>query len=277
MKIHTHALPSLNETRFSNFKKRFDTAISRLTDGQSKLDDYHHDTILFIPMCCAYDMDVDLIQYCTIGADCMAAVYGTAIDKGQTFTIRINETPVKIPFSDYERSLNAHSWKEAFFYSVIARRKHNLDVLSNFHVTQLRTSFAREMEYSYFYVEFLQSIIKKERSAGEKLIKTLEATDPDRLEFGEDYALQIAVPELELFTRLLSRDEARFNKALAKALELHREYWSIDQEGENRSSDPKGFIALGPLAISCLAIMSGMTITVQSNYLPEKLLYWERE
>ncbi|WP_090012438.1 immunity 49 family protein [Lentzea albidocapillata] len=62
---------------------------------------------------------------------------------------------------------------------------------------------------------------------------------------------------------------ARFNESLAKALELHRQYWTATAE---RANDPGGFIAWRVLAIACLAQDAGVDITVESGYLPKNLL-----
>ncbi|MEU4504031.1 immunity 49 family protein [Streptomyces sp. NPDC024089] len=58
------------------------------------------------------------------------------------------------------------------------------------------------------------------------------------------------------------------NQALAEALELHKAYWSTPE----RSGDIAGFLALGPLAIACLAYDAGFPVEVESEYLPVRLL-----
>ena len=58
-------------------------------------------------------------------------------------------------------------------------------------------------------------------------------------------------------------------KALVRALQLHKEYWTKD---EDRRLTTEGAVALGPLAVACLAYDVGMPIEVESEYLPEYLL-----
>ncbi|MER6356992.1 Imm49 family immunity protein [Streptomyces sp. NPDC001634] len=57
--------------------------------------------------------------------------------------------------------------------------------------------------------------------------------------------------------------------ALVEAPELHKEYWTAD---EDLAKDAEGRIALGPLAIACLAYDGGMPIAVESDYPPKHLL-----
>lgn len=77
------------------------------------------------------------------------------------------------------------------------------------------------------------------------------------------------LPALNLFLQFLKRDEEQFNAALVEALQLHREYWTAD---EDRRLTTDGAVALGPLAIACLAHDVGMHVDVDSEYLPEHLL-----
>ncbi|WP_331727727.1 immunity 49 family protein [Streptomyces sp. NBC_00158] len=81
--------------------------------------------------------------------------------------------------------------------------------------------------------------------------------------------LKILYPPLNLFHRYATRNEEQFNEALAGALTWHKEYWTAT---EARSRSGEGLVALGPLALACLARDAGMEIRVESEYLPKELL-----
>ncbi|KQV12529.1 MULTISPECIES: immunity 49 family protein [unclassified Kitasatospora] len=71
-------------------------------------------------------------------------------------------------------------------------------------------------------------------------------------------------------TGLGCADGEKFNAALARGLELHREYWAAD---EDRVEDSNGFVSLPLLAIACLAHHdAGLPVEVESEHLPEHLL-----
>ncbi|MFG2568711.1 immunity 49 family protein, partial [Streptomyces sp. NPDC048567] len=57
--------------------------------------------------------------------------------------------------------------------------------------------------------------------------------------------------------------------ALAEALQLHKAYWTLN---EDRATDVDGSIALGPLAIACLAHDADFPLDIESDYLPKHLL-----
>ena len=65
--------------------------------------------------------------------------------------------------------------------------------------------------------------------------------------------------------RLASPDSAILNSYL----EWHKEYWTAD---EKMAAKVSGLVALGPLAIACLAYDEGTPIEVESGYLPKYLL-----
>ncbi|MET9819971.1 immunity 49 family protein [Streptomyces sp. NPDC006355] len=61
----------------------------------------------------------------------------------------------------------------------------------------------------------------------------------------------------------------QFNAALVDALTWHKEYWTAN---EARSLSGEGLVALGPLAIACMAHDADMPVEVESEYLPRALL-----
>ncbi|MFE2988991.1 Imm49 family immunity protein [Streptomyces sp. NPDC059262] len=70
---------------------------------------------------------------------------------------------------------------------------------------------------------------------------------------------------LALFHRLVTGDREAFAEALAEALAHHERYWSD-------STGPHSRVALGPLALACLAFDSEFPVDSKSPYLPGFLL-----
>jgi hypothetical protein len=84
-----------------------------------------------------------------------------------------------------------------------------------------------------------------------------------------DLLQNVLRPPIDLFQRLLHQDGTGFNEALAESLELHKAYWTAD---EDRTRSPSGTVALAPLAVACLARDGGIPIDVESKYLSKALL-----
>ena len=76
-------------------------------------------------------------------------------------------------------------------------------------------------------------------------------------------------PTIELCRRIVHSDYNGFQATLIQALQFHGMYWSHDAESRNA---PMGALALGPLAMACLAHDHGVDITVRSDYLPQRLI-----
>ncbi|MGW2701523.1 immunity 49 family protein [Streptomyces sp. NPDC001340] len=76
-------------------------------------------------------------------------------------------------------------------------------------------------------------------------------------------------PPINLFYHFVRKDEEGFSPALVEALKLHKMYWTLNEE---RQAKLDGTIALGPLAIACLAYDGRFPIEVESDYLPKHLL-----
>ncbi|EGX54915.1 hypothetical protein SZN_35547, partial [Streptomyces zinciresistens K42] len=86
---------------------------------------------------------------------------------------------------------------------------------------------------------------------------------------GKELMLKILYPPLELFHRYQRQEAEQFNAALVDAITRHKDYWTAD---DARSLSGEGLVALGPLALACMAYDAGMPIEVESAYLPKALL-----
>ncbi|MFI5528014.1 immunity 49 family protein [Kitasatospora sp. NPDC051853] len=71
------------------------------------------------------------------------------------------------------------------------------------------------------------------------------------------------------FFHVVQRDQEGFDSALAEGVQLYQQYWSVDEE---RRSDPEGAVALALLGVACLARDAGLSVNVESEYLPKHLL-----
>ena len=158
------------------------------------------------------------------------------------------------------------SWLHGFYLGVACRESHLNDRLAEIPVAVLKQSSSRNDEYLYLQIEALQSFWKGATDTPQRVIEAMKATDPEVIKVGTvDAALNIAVPEIDLLFRLLENDSVAFNESLIKALERHKKHWSK----KNLKNDPNGFIAIGILGLVSIAYERGMTIEVESDYIPK--------
>lgn len=147
---------------------------------------------------------------------------------------------------------DASAWLNAMYLSTVCRERRRIDMLANVPQDTL-----------YDDLGWIRVLRTYWSSGGgdlvDMLIEAMRAAEQDELRYHP----------IELFYLLTQDDEAQFNRSLANALQAHRDHWTRTEE---RAKSPAGFLALGPLAIACLAREAGFKIRVRSDYLPGTLL-----
>lgn len=165
---------------------------------------------------------------------------------------------------------HAGTWVTSCYLAVICRDNARLERLMQVPVSLLRESGAVFDEYIYSWVEALQSLFFGREDVSEKLEAAFHGTDPDVVRVADkETTLKLLYPPINLFYRYVKRDAAEFNEALFEALTWHKEYWTAN---EARSLSSDGLVALGPLALACMAHDYDFPIEVESEYLPKHLL-----
>ncbi|MER5942418.1 immunity 49 family protein [Streptomyces sp. NPDC001928] len=164
---------------------------------------------------------------------------------------------------------HAGNWLTAFWLACVCRERQRTNDLSQVPVSLLREAGGFE-EYMYSWVEALQAHWCKRPDLGDKLLAAVDGTAPEVLRPASRSAvLNLMYPPMNLLTQVVRGDQDRFNTELARTIEGHKDYWTRDEE---LARDSDGLIALGPLAVACLARDSGFTIDVESEYMPKYLL-----
>ncbi|MGW7364316.1 immunity 49 family protein [Streptomyces sp. NPDC054841] len=159
------------------------------------------------------------------------------------------------------------SWITAFYLAVVCREKDRITALCRVPISLLRENGSRFEEYHYAWIDVLQTYWLGGQDLVPKLVAAVDGTDPEVVADPETVG-KLLYPPMEMFHRIVRKDHAGFNRALADALQWHKEYWSE----EDRAFTIPGLVALAPLAIACFAHDAGIPIEVESEYLPATLL-----
>ncbi|WP_460065897.1 immunity 49 family protein [Streptomyces sp. YKOK-I1] len=175
-----------------------------------------------------------------------------------------------LPATGPQEYLHAGNWLTAYYLAVICRENERLDKLARVPVSFLRASGAEFDEYIYAWVETLQNAWFGRPETWNTLVTAIDATDPAAPHIASaELMLKILYPPLEIFHRYQRQESEPFNTALAEGLTWHSEYWT---DNEARSKSGEGLVALGPLAIACMAFDADIAVEVESEYLPKHLL-----
>ncbi|MEU7066507.1 immunity 49 family protein [Streptomyces sp. NPDC046161] len=195
---------------------------------------------------------------------------GRATEGTVTCRIGVNGEERKLPATGPQEYLHAGNWLTTFYLAAICRENDRVNQLAQVPLSFLRASGAEFDEYIYAWIETIQNHWLGRQETWDTLVRAMDGTDPENVRIaGKDLMLKILYPPINLFCRYVTRDNTLFNEALVEALTWHKEYWTAN---EARAKSGEGLVALGPLAIACMARDAGMPIEVESEYLPKELL-----
>ncbi|MFI9274594.1 immunity 49 family protein [Kitasatospora sp. NPDC052896] len=209
-------------------------------------------------------------QACVSAMQVGSALFASATATEGTVQCRIAGRTRTIQATGPQYYAGPAQWITSFWLAVICREQGRMTELANVPLDLLRESGAVVDDYIYAWVDTLQTYWSEGPELVEKLAAAMDGTDPEVLRVADrELVLKQLYPPINLFYRFLRQDHERFNVELANALQWHQEYWTRDAE---RSRSLAGAVALGPLAVACLAYDAGFPIEVESEYLPQHLL-----
>ncbi|MFF8832651.1 immunity 49 family protein [Streptomyces sp. NPDC015131] len=199
-----------------------------------------------------------------------SAMFAAATTSAPSVESRIHHEIRTVPATGPQPWIDAGNWLTAFWLAVICRDKERIDGLCEVPVSLLRQSSSVYDEYVFAWIETLQTYWSGRGDVGQKLVEAARGAAPGAAPIaGPELLSKILWPHIDLFHRFVTGDHERFTTSLANALKWHKEYWTADTE---RAQDSDGFVAVGPLAVACLAHDAGFPIEVESEYLPRHLL-----
>ncbi|WGP10222.1 immunity 49 family protein [Streptomyces sp. SH5] len=199
-----------------------------------------------------------------------SALFAATTTNEERVECRIDRELRSIPATGPRSFADAGTWLAAFWLAVICRDQDRMTQLSEIPLDRLRSPEGSYDEYIYHWVDTLQSWWLRRPDLADKLIATIQASDPAVARIAPRDLLQaVLYPPINLFYHYVRNDRDGFTPALADALKLHKTYWTLT---EDRATDIDGSIALGPLAIACLAYDADFPLDIESDYLPKHLL-----
>ncbi|MFJ7775471.1 immunity 49 family protein [Streptomyces yangpuensis] len=199
-----------------------------------------------------------------------SAVFAATDPERETVTCKICQEERHLATTGPQTYLHADTWLDAFHLAVITREAARLGMLARVPVSLLRDFGGALDEYTYAWVETLQSFWLRRDDLRTHLVRAVDLSAPDQARVIDAEEMgKLRYPPIMMLYRYLRNDAAGFNEALADAVRWHKEYWTAD---EDRAHNILGVVALAPLALACLAHDGGMPVEVESGYLPHHLL-----
>ncbi|WNM30021.1 immunity 49 family protein [Streptomyces sp. Li-HN-5-11] len=272
--IPRHSSPGPDDERYAErLGQSVMKGVQRLERSPESLDMSLRTALVHLQARCAVDpraARVETWEAVVTAMQLYSALFAVTATEDGTVQCRIAHGMRTIPAIGPRSYADAGNWLTAFWLSVICRDQRRLTQLCQVPLECLRSPEEGFDEYIYHWVAALQAYWLQRPGLVEELTAALQGSHPEVATIAPRDLLQnILYPPINLFYRFLRRDEPGFNQALTEAVELHKAYWTAD---EDRTDDPSGMAALAPLAVACLAYDGGLKINVESDYLPKHLL-----
>ncbi|MFI0240776.1 immunity 49 family protein [Streptomyces sp. NPDC016845] len=209
----------------------------------------------------------------TLDAWVAALHLGTALfTQVRPVECRLGERELTVPATEPGVRGDARAWLDAFYVSLVLRERDRTTRLCEVPLDALRGGDTPVDTYVLHWIDALRShwLRRPMDDVVEKLVATIEASHPKNTTLApKDFLNAVDYQPVALFHRLLTQDHDAFADALKEALAQHGSYWG-------GSAAPRARVALGPLALACLAYDMEFPAAVDAPYLPEYLLNRER-
>ncbi|MFF3431885.1 immunity 49 family protein [Streptomyces sp. NPDC002602] len=220
---------------------------------------------------CADDPDVANID--TWDAWATAVQLGSALFTGAgPQECHLGEDLVtRLPAMAAEPPADARAWLDAVYLAMACRQMDRIDRLCRVPLARLREDDSVD-EYVLHWIDTLQTYFSDRPTADAvpKLVAVMKTSVPEAVaQAPADFVNRVDYHPAALFHRLISGDHEAFTEALAEALADHGGHWGD-------SGAPRARVALGPLAMACLAYDHGFPVDPKQPFLPAHLLNRQR-
>ncbi|MFJ9940523.1 immunity 49 family protein [Streptomyces erythrochromogenes] len=175
------------------------------------------------------------------------------------------ENTLRLPAAPAAPPADARAWLDAVYLALTCRAHDRVARLCRVPLETLRQDDTVDA-YVLHWVDTLQTYLSGGTGDAvvEKLLATMQASLPETLTHSPDeFVNRVDYQPVALFHRLFTRDHEAFGEVLAEALKEHGGYWGD-------CGAPRARVALGPLAMACLAHDQGFPID------PERLPHLPR-
>ncbi|MEU6842104.1 immunity 49 family protein [Streptomyces sp. NPDC046716] len=215
----------------------------------------------------ADDPDADRVE--TWDAWVTALQLGTALFTAtQEVTTRLGERELTVPATGPEVRGDARAWLDVFWLTLVTRERERTERLCQVEPGTPRDERTPADDHVRHFADTLRAywLRRPVDEVVEKLAAAMDASHPKTATLApKDFVNAVDYQPIGLFHRLLTQEDDRFTALLAQALEEHRGYWA-------GSTAPRSRVALGPLALACLAYDGELPVGTDQPFLPRHLL-----
>jgi hypothetical protein len=207
--------------------------------------------------------------YLDMFIDASLAKYQMATNIGKEITINFlgKQHQVVPPAKNY--SVSEQNWITGYMAALAQRKMAIVKLFCDIDLDLVHQNKKTQGgEYSLLFAKFLKRLFNKGEPHGKNLLAAANKIQENEMPASTyDYALHIDGPVIDMFTPILINDKNDFNRLLLQALELHKKYWTKQQENL-----VDGLISLPITALTVMAKNYDFDIDHTSDYLLQFLI-----
>lgn len=241
-------------------------ALARLAGDPSGLGDAFASALALGHAHCAADPKAARVE--TWDGWAAAVQLGSALFTGaRAQQCYLDETAHQLPEVPAAPPADARAWLDAFYVAVVCRQQGRADRLARVPLDVLRQDESVDA-YVLHWIDTLQTFWAQRPmdDVVAKLISTFETSQGQSVTRAPQRFVDLVDHQpAALFHRLITRDHDAFAEALAESVAHHGRYW-------DGSRAPRAQVALGPLAMACLAYDYGFPVSLDHPALPKCLV-----
>ncbi|WNF28521.1 immunity 49 family protein [Streptomyces sp. C11-1] len=196
------------------------------------------------------------------------ALFATSVAREGEVACRVGDRVIALPATGPSPHANGRTWLTAFWFALVCREGDRLSRLAHVPLNDLRQADPSQDAYLFHWIETLQTywLGQSLDDVVQKLIATMETSDPKvATRTAPDLLNLIDHQPAALFHRLITRNHGAFAETLTESVTHHDRYWTA-------SPDPRAHVALGPLALACLAHDGDFPVDATLPRLPKHLI-----
>lgn len=187
---------------------------------------------------------------------------------GQTIEVPVGEHRALLLSYGPESRSHAIAWHKAWYTALMSRDEASLAALATISDDVLRASPTECDEYAFAWKAALIAFREDPSAALPHIERAVALTAEDQIRVSQKRAAASEGAAYAMLAPLATGHTAEFQTALVAALEAHKKFW----ETRAKSHYLDGWLALGPLALCCLARDRGVPVDVESEYLSPYLI-----
>ncbi|MCP4326202.1 MAG: immunity 49 family protein [Alteromonadales bacterium] len=162
--------------------------------------------------------------------------------------------------------LHAIAWQKAFFSAAIVRDKESMDTLVQFPVSLMRKCSTKNAEAEYLFVELIQSLYRRD-STDEFMVHLRKIMKQVSEENDDKWVEYCTGAKLDFIVAFSTSFDSDPNEKLVSAL---KDYWDYHEKYlDSEEAHTDFYLPLDLLGLACMAKDRGVSIEVESNFIPQ--------